>query len=124
MLGRPAQSSITYSPIIAAWSEVPMPKRRTLACRRSSSSGLANSLKLTLPSSVMRPRMALAAASGVSWISLSMKCAKPPFWAWFTSQSTWMTLAFTAWPSSVETSAPSGVTAAISPSPRIRTFFV
>ena len=72
----------------------------------------------------MRPRKALAAASGVSWISLSMKCGKPPFSAWLTSQSTCTILASTGCPSSVETSGPRGVTAAISPSPRISTFFV
>ena len=53
-----------------------------------------------------------------------MKWLKPPFWAWLTSQSTWMILGATGAPSSVVTSGPIGVTATISPSPRISTFLV
>jgi len=91
---------------------------------RSCSSGMSNSRNETTPSSDSRPRLALATASGVSWISLSMKCGKPPFCACATSQSTCTIFGFTVTPSSVETSAPNGVMAATSPSPSTNTRLV
>ncbi len=101
-----------------------MPSRTTSCSFFNSSSDASNSRKATSPSSVSRPRIAFAIASSVSWISFSMKCAKPPFCAWVTSQSTWTIFGLTVTPSSVETSAPRGVTAATSPSPNTRTRFV
>ena len=124
MEGIPAQSSITYSPSIAAWSEVPMPSSFTLRIRPSCSSLALNSLKVTAPSSWIRPRRTLAAASGVSWISFSMKWSKPPFCACDTSQSTAMIFGSTATPSRVVTWGPTGLMATISPSPRTSTRLV
>ena len=101
-----------------------MPSRRTSVISLSFSSGTSNSRNETTPSSESLPRIALATASGDSWISLSMKCGKPPFCACATSQSTWMIFDLTVTPSSVDTSGPSGVTAATSPSPRTSTRLV
>ena len=82
------QCSIAYFATSPAYAAVPHATTTILSTERSTDSSSRTSSSTSRPRASVRPRRVSATACGWSWISLSMKDAKPPFSAAAASQST------------------------------------
>ncbi len=111
-----ASSSIRNLPTSPACSEVPQASRWIRSIAAASAALKAKSSKPTLSSSKStRPAKVSWIACGWSWISLSMKCLKPPFSAWIGSQLRRIGGRSMAAPSAVDSSTPPLLSRARSP---------